>query len=62
MLQCLEWYHKIENFLSQRKDVDPFTFSVFYRFGMNYFLAKKKQKLFYNHALQYLAYTNAEEI
>jgi hypothetical protein len=59
---CTEWYHKIEKYLNQRKDVDPFTFSTFYRFSMNYFTAKQKQKLFYNSALQFLAYTPAEEI
>ena len=60
--QCQEWLHKIENFLAHRRDVDPFVFSTFYRFCMNFYTAKRKQKLFYSNALQYLAYTSGSEI
>lgn len=62
LAKCLEFYQRIEKFLKERKDADPFTFSSFYRFAMNYFFEKKKEKSFYEHALQYIAYTPSEEI
>lgn len=60
--KCSELYHRLDKFTKAKKDSDPFTFSTFYRFAMNYFYEKKKEKEFYDHALQYMAYTPAEEI
>ena len=54
--------NKITKFLEQRKDVDSFVYSTFYRFGMSFYFAKNKHKAFYTAALQFIAYTPAEEI
>ena len=37
-------------------------YSTFYKFAMFYHLERKKQKAFYDNALQFLAYTPEEEI
>ena len=42
--------------------MDNFIYSVIYRFSMNYFHAKSKFKLFYEKALNFLAYTPADEL
>ena len=55
-------YKRLDKFLKERKDADPFAFSSFYRFSMNYFFQKKKEKAFYDNALQYIAYTPECEI
>lgn len=60
--KCFEMYKRLEKFLKERKDADQFAFSSFYRFSMNYFFQKKKEKAFYDHALQFIAYTPECEI
>lgn len=57
-----ELYHRLEKFVKERKDVDSFAYSTFYKFAYSYFLSKNKQKSYYENALQYLAYTSGEEM
>lgn len=54
---CSRFYHEIDQYLKEHKEVDTFVYSSFYRFSMMYFEEKKKQKLYYDYALQFLAYT-----
>ena len=60
--KCSELINRISTFLSNRKDADSFVYSTFYNFGMHFYSAKGKHKLFYTNALQFIAYTPAEAI
>lgn len=57
-----EMMGKVKTFTETHKDVDSFLFSSYYKLCYTYYAAKRKYKLFYNSALQYLAYTQPEEI
>jgi 26S proteasome regulatory subunit N9 len=53
---------KVKTFVESHKDVDSYLFSSYYRLCYTYYAAKGKYKLFYTSALQYLAYTQPQEI
>jgi hypothetical protein len=42
-----ELYHRLEKFIKERRDIDSFAFSTYYRFALNYFQSKNKQKAYY---------------
>ena len=53
---------KVKEYIDSHKDVDSYIFSSYYRLCYTFYAAKRKFKLFYNSALQYLAYTQSQEI
>jgi hypothetical protein len=53
---------KVKEYIDSHKDVDSYIYSSYYRLTYTFYAAKRKYKQFYNFALQYLAYTQAEEI
>lgn len=57
-----EMMGKVKTFTETHKDVDSYLFSSYYKLCYTYYAAKGKYKLFYTSALQYLAYTQSQEI
>ena len=53
---------KVKSYIDSHKDVDSYIFSSYYRLCSTFYAAKGKYKLFYSSALQFLAYTQAQEI
>jgi hypothetical protein len=58
----LDLIGKIKIYTEKHKDVDSYLYSSYYRLSFTYYAAKLKYKLFYTSALQYLAYTQTQEI
>lgn len=52
----------MKTFVEGHKDVDNYIFSAYYLLSYTYYGCKGKYKQFYSSALQYLVYTNPEEI
>lgn len=57
-----EMFHKVKDYIESHKDVDSYIYSAYYRLCYTFYASKGKYKLFYNSALQYLAYTQPQEI
>lgn len=57
-----EVINKVKAFIESHKDVDSYIYSAYYRLCYTYYGFKGKYKLFYNSALQFLAYTQPQEI
>ena len=51
---------KVKTFIDSHKDVDSYIYSAYYRLCYTYYASKDKYKLFYNSALQFLAYTQPQ--
>lgn len=62
MEKASEMLTKVKTYIEGHKDVDGYLFSSYYRLSYSYYAAKGKYKLFYTSALQYLAYTQPQEI
>ena len=60
LAKALELMGNVKTYIESHKDVDSYTYSSYYRLSYTYFASKGKYKLFYNSALQYLAYTKAQ--
>lgn len=56
----LELMGVVKAYIDSHKDVDPYTYSSYYRLCYTYYAAKGKYRMFYNSALQFLAYTKAQ--
>jgi 26S proteasome regulatory subunit N9 len=52
----------VKTYIESHKDVDTYVYSAYYKLSYTFYAAKRRYKLFYNSALQYLAYTQAQEI
>ena len=59
---AFELIEKVKVYTESHKDVDSYVFSSYYRLCYTFYAAKRKYKHFYNSALQFLAYTKAQEI
>ena len=57
-----EQLSKVKTFLEGKRDIDPYVHSCYYRLGYSLYAAKKRYKQFYLTALQFLAYTQPQEI
>jgi hypothetical protein len=55
-----EMINKVKAFTETHKDVDSYIYSAYYRLCYTFYASKGKYKLFYNAALQYLAYTQPQ--
>lgn len=53
---------KLKTYIETHKDVDSYIYSSYYRLCYSFYAAKGKYKQFYTSALQYLAYTQPQEI
>lgn len=53
---------KVKAYTESHKDVDSYIYSSYYKLAFTFYAAKRKYKQFYSSALQYLAYTQAQEI
>ena len=51
---------KVKTYIDNHKDVDSYIYSSYYKLTYTFYASKRKYKQFYNFALQYLAYTQAE--
>ena len=59
---AFEFIEQVKAYIDSHKDVDSYIFSSYYRLCYTFYAAKGKYKLFYNSTLQFLAYTQTEEI
>jgi len=57
-----ESINQVKAYIESHKDIDSYIYSSYYRLAYSYAAAKRKYKQFYISALQYLAYTQPEEI
>lgn len=62
MHAAFEWIEKVKAYIESHKDVDSYLSSSFYRLCYTFYATKGKYKLFYSSALQFLAYTQSQEI
>lgn len=53
---------KVKEYIDSHKDVDTYIYSSYYKLAFTFYAAKRRYKQFYTSALQYLAYTQAQEI
>lgn len=49
-------------YIDSHKDVESYIYSSYYKLAFTFYASKRKYKQFYTSALQYLAYTQAQEI
>lgn len=49
-------------YIESHKDVESYIYSSYYKLAFTFYASKRKYKQFYTSALQYLAYTQAQEI
>lgn len=54
--------NKLKNYIETHKDVDSYIYSSYYRLCYGFYAAKGKYKQFYTSALQFLAYTQPQEL
>lgn len=52
----------MRTYIEGHKDVDTYIYSSYYKLAFTFYASKRKYKQFYTSALQYLAYTQAQEI
>ena len=53
---------KVKSYIEAQKDVETYVYSAYYRLCYTYYASKGKHKMFYISALQYLAYTQSQQI
>jgi hypothetical protein len=53
---------KVKEYIDSHKDVDTYIYSSYYKLALTFYASKRRYKQFYTSALQYLAYTQAQEI
>ena len=53
---------QVKTYIDTHKDVDTYIYSSYYKLAFTFYASKRKYKQFYTSALQYLAYTQAQEI
>jgi len=59
---ALEHLNKVKGYIEGRRDVNSYIYSSYYRLAYTLYAAKRKYKQFYLSALQFIAYTQAQEI
>jgi 26S proteasome regulatory subunit N9 len=57
-----ELLSQVKHYIDTQKDVDSYIYSSYYKLAFTFYASKRKYKQFYTSALQYLAYTQAQEI
>ena len=53
---------KVKEYIDSHKDVDTYIYSSYYKLAFTFYASKRRYKQFYTSALQYLAYTQTQEI
>jgi 26S proteasome regulatory subunit N9 len=53
---------QVKLYIDTHKDVETYIYSSYYKLAFTFYASKRKYKQFYTSALQYLAYTQSQEI
>lgn len=60
--KCLPIIEELKKQIEGKKDIEQYLYSTYYKLDFSYYRKKGKYRQFYTNALQYLAYTNDEEL